>query len=61
MRGKQRGQDTGKDTLQDEELRRLETYLQHRLDRAGEGDMKMTQTLIERFLWFVKQARRGCV
>jgi len=59
MGDKQRGQDAGKNTLQAEELRRLETYLQHRLDNAGGGDMKISQPLFAFFLALVRKVQRG--
>ena len=43
------------------ELRRLATYLQHRLDDAGRGDLKLKRELVGLLLFYVqialKQAR----
>jgi len=40
------------------ELRRLATYIQYRLDRAGEGDgMKFSKELVERFVLVIETAQ----
>ena len=38
------------------ELRRLATYLQHRLDSAGRGDLKLKRELVGLLLWYVGEA-----
>ena len=44
--------------LTPDELRRMATYLQYRLDRAGEsGDMKMNRDLVARFILVIEAAQ----
>jgi len=40
------------------ELRRLATYLQHRLDSAGRSDLKLKRELVGLLLFYVQVALR---